>query len=156
MSVVGCPTIGPRLVVLVTVAATLLAAWMPLGRTCACGPARGTVRTVVPEPAVACPCCGSRPSDEAPRACCLSHKADNPSEPKGCDCGPLSRPDNPEPTAPPRPADSDDHNVPTSAHVLPASANTVPPAGPSVAEVAVHLADPPPTDLVISLSRFTC
>jgi hypothetical protein len=28
--------------------------------------------------------------------------------------------------------------------------------GPTVAEAAAYLASPPPTDLVISLSRFTC
>ena len=156
MSMVGRPTIGPRIVILVTVAATLLAAWMPLGRVCACGPAPGTVRTVIAEPAAACPCCGSRPSDEPPRACCLAHKADQSGEAQGCDCGPLSRPENPEPTAPPRPADSDDFSAPTTADVLPATADTRPPVGPSAAEVAVHLADPPPTDLTISLSRFTC
>ena len=156
MSMLARPDPGSRLVMLATVAATLLSAWMPPARACACEPAAGTVRPVTPEPAAACPCCGHRPADDALPACCQSHEADESADSTACGCGPLARPGSPEPTAPPRPADSDDSNVSPAADAFPTADHARPPAGPSAAEVAVHLADPPPTDLVISLSRLTC
>jgi hypothetical protein len=156
MGMAGRSRIGSRLVSLMAAAATLLATWLPLGRACACGPVGPASVTAAPEPAV-CPCCGKRPAgDDAPRPCCPSHaKPDQPAPATGCGCGVQGGPVNPEPTAPPRPAESDDGPVLTAALAAP-PADLVPvPVGLS-GQVADHLADPPPIDLVISLSRFTC
>jgi hypothetical protein len=159
MGMVGRSAIGSRLVVLVTVAATLLASWVPLARACACtaAPASGAV-TAEPGPAAVCPCCGQRPSPDKPaRACCPAPaKADPPGGTKRCGCGPVSRPADPAPTAPPRPADSSDSPVPAVAGIAPAAGIAPMPAGPTTAERAAQAADPPPTDLVTSLSRLTC
>jgi hypothetical protein len=150
--------IGFRLVSLVAAAATLLAAWLPPGRACACGamsPSK-TSAAAFTESAPVCPCCGKRP-DEAPRPCCPPPtKPGKPAPTTECDCGPLSEPANSEPATAPRPAGSDDGSVLTAIpFALPASWIALP-VGPLTADVAVPVAGPPPIDLVISLSRFTC
>jgi hypothetical protein len=148
-----------RVVLLATAVATLLAAWLPPGRACACPTAPAAAETASnAEPAAVCPCCGTRPStDEAPRPCCVSHgKAASPGDTKGCECGSPARPGSPEPTAPPRPADSDDSHALTATGIAVAAPLAPVPAGPTAAETVVCRADPPPTDLVISLSRITC
>jgi hypothetical protein len=157
MGMVGRSAIGSRLVVLVTVAATLLASWVPLARACACmaAPVSGTAAGD-PEPAAVCQCCGQRAaSDQAPRACCPL-KADHSGGAKPCDCGPVSGPADSAPTAPPRPADTDDSLALTVAAIAPVAGIVPVRVGPTAAERAAHLADQPPTDLVTSLSRLTC
>ena len=164
MCMVGRPGIGSRLVLLVTVAATLLAAWMPLARVCACRAAAGPVSvaggavTPDPAPAAPCPCCGKSLSPgEMPRPCCLSHaRVDKQGPVSTCGCGAWSPPSNPEPAAPPRPGDSDNNHALSVAAVVPAVVSAPVPVGPAAAELAARLTGPPPTDLVISLSRFTC
>lgn len=154
------PRIGFRLVSLLAAAATLLAAWLPPGRVCACGTMgpSNTTAAAITESAPACPCCGKRP-DEAPRPCCPCPSPAKPGKPApatGCDCGPVTGPASPEPTAPPRPAGSDDGSVLTAALIAPPASWFAVPVGPLTAELAVHVAGTPPIDLVISLSRFTC
>ena len=156
---VGRPRKRYRVVLLATAVATLLAAWLPPGRACACPtapPANEAASNA--EPAAVCPCCGTRPAaDEAPRPCCVSHaKAASPGEPRGRECTSPAHPGSPEPTAPPRTADSDDSHALTATGIAPVPALAPVPAGPTAAETVVQRADPPPTDLVISLSRITC
>jgi hypothetical protein len=149
---------GFRFISLLAAAATLLAAWLPPGRACACGSVspNNTTAAAITESAPACPCCGKRP-DEAPRPCCPPPtRPGKPAPSTECDCGPLSGPANSEPTAPPRPAGSDDGSVVTAAPFAPPASWIAVPIGPLTAEVAVHVAGPPPIDLVISLSRLTC
>lgn len=155
MSMAGRSRNGFRLVSLVAAAATLLAAWLPPGRACACGPVTpiGTPATVqAPAP---CPCCGPRPAaDQARRPCCPAPAKSGPAA--SCDCSARSRPANPEPAVPPRPAAGDDHSVLVAVAFAPPVYGIAAPAGPPAAELAVRAADLPPIDLVISLSRFTC
>jgi hypothetical protein len=157
MSMVGRPTIRQRLIVLATMAATLLSAWQPASRACACGTIAESVKLAAPEPPRVCPCCGDVPTvDEPLPPCCQNRKSDQTGDPKGCSCAPVSPPGNSEPTAPPRPADSDDNIVLTAGDPLLVADDLHPPAGPSTAALVVSSADLPPTDLVISLSRLTC
>jgi hypothetical protein len=157
MNMVGRSRNRFRLVTLVTMVATLLAAWLPTGRACACAPATGKVIPNV-EAAAVCPCCGTRPAaDEAPRACCQAHPAPASQGQDGaCGCGSPARPGSPEPTAPPRTGDADESHVLTAALVAPVAGAVLMVAGPTAAETVVRRTDPPPTDLVISLSRITC
>lgn len=161
MSMVGRSPHRSRLVTLVTVAATLVAAWLPAARACACGPvARPATEAAAPNlgPAAVCPCCKVRPAaDEAPRPCCVAHaNSATQGEPNGCECGSPARPGNPDPTAPPRPADSNDSHVLTAALVAPVVGTVPVLAGHLASATVARLAGPPPTDLVISLSRITC
>ena len=154
MSMVGRSRNRSRLVTLVAVAATLLAAWLPAARACACEPVTAAAAIPSAGSVPVCPCCGTRPSaDAAPRPCCVSHA--KAAEPRGCECGSPTRPGNPEPTAPPRPAGPDDSHVLTATLGAPVVGLVPVLAGPTAAETVARLADPPPADLVISLSRIT-
>jgi hypothetical protein len=154
MSMAGRSRNGFRLVSLVAAAATLLAAWLPPGQACACGPVTPINTTVTAAAPAFCPCCGTRPAaDQARRPCCPAPANSAPAT--GCACSARSRPANPEPAVPPRPTAGDDHPVLFAAVFAP-PAHGVAPAGPPAAELAIHAAGPPPIDLIISLSRLTC
>lgn len=154
MSMAGRSRIGSRLVSLVAAAATLLAAWLPPGRACACGTMGGPTRPVATasKAAPVCPCCGQRlVPGQAAKPCCVGRAG----EPKGCGCEPVSPPDQPQPATPP-PAGSDDGPVSIAGTITPTWVNASLTAGPTADEFAIQFGDPPPADLVISLSRLTC
>ncbi|HJZ93946.1 MAG TPA: hypothetical protein VKE40_23935 [Gemmataceae bacterium] len=149
------PRTGTAIVTQVTMVATLLASWPAAAGSCACAnpaPARATF----------CPCAGT--PDPAAKPCCQKHAATGKSccaTPPAtadcaydfCACPPTSTP---EPTAPPRPADEfggNDVLVALLANPVPVA---VPPAPEAAAGRLVRVTSPPPTDLVISLSRLTC
>ena len=171
MSMVGRSRTGSHLVMLVTVAATLLAAWMPLERVCACEPFPASAYELKVASDVAasspcrCECCQSNPVTAGnKRSCCLGGHAElqangNPSAlpsagKEHCGCGPATEPTDPNPSTPPRPAEQDETQV--SADAVPAYGQIVPDAGPTLALAVTHQSGAPPTDLVISLSRLTC
>ena len=159
MSMAGRPGIGSRLVILVAVAATLLAAWLPPGWACACSPTVAAgVTEPASEPATTCPCCRHLPADDHDRrSCCATHEpAGDEAGPRDCGCGAPARPDSSPPAAPPRPADSDEAGNPTAADVVADAGYGRPPVTTPAVEAARGRAGPPPVDLIISLLRITC
>jgi hypothetical protein len=162
MGMAGRPGIGSRLVILVAVASTLLATWLPPGRACACAatPAAGTtsVAKTGNKPATPCPCCRNRPADDhSNRSCCQTHEpADAELSTGTCGCSSPAQPDSTPPAAPPRPIDSDEAGNPIAADTTAAAAPTRPPVTTPAFEAARGRAGPPPVDLIISLLRITC
>ena len=155
----GRPGIGSRLVILVAVAATLLATWLPAGRACACAATVATgVTETANEPANPCPCCRHRPADEnSHQSCCQSHvPADAEFGTGDCGCTSPAQPDSAPPTAPPRPADTEEAGSPVVADTTAVSASTRPPVTTPAVEAARGRIGPPPVDLIISLLRITC
>lgn len=155
------PRICSRVVILVAVAATLLATWLPPARACACVPATAAAVQggpgAVAAPAGSCLCCRHRPADEADfRSCCRAHDTAEPGANGSCGCNTSARPDNPEPAVPPRPSDTDEGGSPTAADAAPAYGLLRPPPDGRAAEVVLRRHGLPPIDLVISLSRLTC
>ena len=147
----GCLRIGFCFVIWLSIGATLLTTWMPPARACAC--------TIKPEPVAQvvqpCPCCCSMThSGEDTMPCCESRQQPAKGQLGSCGCN-SNQQNTPDPTAPPAPAETDD------ARLLTSLANASPDAlqgliGSFIVDVLAELPVPPPTDLVISLSRITC
>jgi hypothetical protein len=160
MGMAGRPGIGSRLVLLVAVASTLLATWLPAVRACPCvaaSPASVADRAeTAPEPPRTCPCCGHQPGGDDVPPCCRDHRAaPEPGTCAPCDCK-SAPPQTPEPTAPPRPSDTDEIGGPTATDAVTALEHARPPVTTPAVEAARGRAGPPPVDLIISLSRLTC
>ena len=168
---VGRLRIGSRIVILVTVASTLLTTRMPLGRVCACEPASlpaianvqpNAVSEAAPASSCTCPCCRNLPdSDDEPKACCLAKQTvglvgPNSEVDEECLCRVKSLPIAPDPSAPPRSTDLESNKGLTSTAAAAGYVDTRPPVGPAHVKRANCSLAPPPIDLVISLSRWTC
>jgi hypothetical protein len=152
--------IGSRVVILVAVASTLLATWLPPARACACESATtaavhgGTGATAAP--ADSCPCCCNQPDDAIPPCCRAHHPAATRDGSGSCGCASPAQPDDAPPAAPPRSVDPDEVGSPTAADIGTVPASPRPPAATPAVEAARGRAGPPPVDLIISLSRLTC
>jgi hypothetical protein len=151
ISMVGRSHYLSRIVMLLTVASTLLATWLPPVRVCA----YGTQPDPVAQSPGQCPCCCNSPSSgEGPMPCCLAQQEADKSERGTCGCD-SNQQNTPEPTAPPQPAETDDTRFLTTL-CNPGLDTLQGPIGSSLVDVLAQLPAPPPTDLVISLSRITC
>ena len=160
MSMAGRSGLGSSLVILVAVAATLLATWLPPGQACACVSA--TTASVADreqspaEPVRPCPCCGHQPGDLDVPPCCRDHEAaPEPGTGRPCDCEPAP-PATHDPAAPPRSSDTDETGGPSATDTIATSAHSRPPVTTPAVEAARGRAGPPPVDLIISLLRITC
>ncbi|HKB02706.1 MAG TPA: hypothetical protein VKD90_10830 [Gemmataceae bacterium] len=141
------PKSGVALVTCLTMAATLLASWPAAVRACACS-APVPQRTCCPAKEALKACCHSKA-----KSCCESTPAKPGCSCDFCGCPPVSAP---EPTAPPRPAVEFASTDFVIALLAAPDFTAVPRPGDPAAVRHIHTTSPPPTDLVISLSRLTC
>lgn len=170
-SMVGRSHRGSRIVILLTVFASLLSIGLPPVPAFGCNSSSlltarldqpNAASDAPPASACTCSCCRNPTSSRGKlKACCLAKGTDEPAAPMSfaddeCHCRLKSPPIAPDPSAPPRSADLESNKGLASGTASAAYVDTRPSVGPAHVNLNYCSLAPPPVDFVISLSRWTC